>query len=125
MTEITLRVNGRNHKVAVDPNMPLLYVLRDDLGLRGPSRRSYSRSWSGRREIMTSLVRHLQAVVFRIGNRLSLMSPTLIIAALIADLPALAARCPQGQFYRIRLHECVRVSSPLPGHIYTPRMPAK
>ena len=36
MTEITLRVNGRNHMVAVDPNMPLLYALRDDLGLRGP-----------------------------------------------------------------------------------------
>jgi nicotinate dehydrogenase subunit A len=32
----TLRVNGRNHKVTVDPNMPLLYALRDDLGLRGP-----------------------------------------------------------------------------------------
>jgi nicotinate dehydrogenase subunit A len=37
MTEITLRVNGQNHRVAVDdPNMPLLYALRDDLGLRGP-----------------------------------------------------------------------------------------
>jgi nicotinate dehydrogenase subunit A len=36
MTEITLRVNGQNHKVAVDPNMPLLYALRDNLGLRGP-----------------------------------------------------------------------------------------
>ncbi len=37
MSEITLRVNGQNHKVAVDdPNMPLLYALRDDLGLRGP-----------------------------------------------------------------------------------------
>jgi nicotinate dehydrogenase subunit A len=37
VTEITLRVNGGNHKVAVDdPNMPLLYALRDDLGLRGP-----------------------------------------------------------------------------------------
>ncbi len=37
MTEITLRVNGKNHKVVVDdPNMPLLYALRDDLGLRGP-----------------------------------------------------------------------------------------
>ncbi len=37
MTEITLRVNGQNQKVAVDdPNMPLLYALRDDLGLRGP-----------------------------------------------------------------------------------------
>jgi len=37
MTEITLRVNGQEQKVAVDdPNMPLLYALRDDLGLRGP-----------------------------------------------------------------------------------------
>jgi nicotinate dehydrogenase subunit A len=37
MTEITLRANGQNRKVAVDdPNMPLLYALRDDLGLRGP-----------------------------------------------------------------------------------------
>ena len=37
MIEITLRVNGQNQKVAVDdPNMPLLYALRDDLGLRGP-----------------------------------------------------------------------------------------
>jgi nicotinate dehydrogenase subunit A len=37
MTEITLRVNGQNQKVAVDdPNMPLLYALRDDLKLRGP-----------------------------------------------------------------------------------------
>jgi GDSL-like Lipase/Acylhydrolase family len=29
------------------------------------------------------------------------MRPTLIIAALIAASPALAARCPQGQFYRV------------------------
>jgi nicotinate dehydrogenase subunit A len=37
MAEITLKVNGRSHKVVVDdPNMPLLYALRDDLGLRGP-----------------------------------------------------------------------------------------
>ena len=37
MTEITLRVNGQNQKIAVDdPNMPLLYALRDDLKLRGP-----------------------------------------------------------------------------------------
>jgi nicotinate dehydrogenase subunit A len=37
MTEITLRVNGQSQRVAVDdPNMPLLYALRDDLKLRGP-----------------------------------------------------------------------------------------
>jgi nicotinate dehydrogenase subunit A len=33
---ITLRVNGRTHTVDVDPQTPLLYVLSDDLGLRGP-----------------------------------------------------------------------------------------
>jgi hypothetical protein len=41
------------------------------------------------------------------------MRPTLIITALIAASPALAARCPQGQFYRVRLDECVSLSSPL------------
>jgi hypothetical protein len=41
------------------------------------------------------------------------MRPTLIIAALIAAPPVFAARCPQGQFYRVRLDECVSLSSPL------------
>ena len=41
------------------------------------------------------------------------MRPTLTLAALIAASPALAARCPQGQFYRVRLNECVSLSSPL------------
>ena len=41
------------------------------------------------------------------------MRPTLIFAALIAASPALAARCPQGQFYRVGLDECVSLSSPL------------
>ena len=37
MNELTLNVNGQDHKVAVDdPDTPLLYVLRDDLALRGP-----------------------------------------------------------------------------------------
>ena len=34
--ELTLDVNGRQHKVDVDPDMPLLYALRDDLGLNNP-----------------------------------------------------------------------------------------
>jgi len=33
---ITLHVNGRPHTVDVDPATPLLYVLRNDLGLQGP-----------------------------------------------------------------------------------------
>jgi nicotinate dehydrogenase subunit A len=36
MAAITLTVNGRAHAVDVDPSTPLLYVLSDDLGLRGP-----------------------------------------------------------------------------------------
>jgi nicotinate dehydrogenase subunit A len=33
---VTLLVNGRSHRLDVDPDTPLLYVLRDDLGLHGP-----------------------------------------------------------------------------------------
>jgi aerobic-type carbon monoxide dehydrogenase small subunit (CoxS/CutS family) len=36
MSAITLRVNGRSHTVDIDPATPLLYVLADDLALRGP-----------------------------------------------------------------------------------------
>ena len=32
---ITLKVNGRDREVAAQPNTPLLYVLRNDLGLKG------------------------------------------------------------------------------------------
>jgi nicotinate dehydrogenase subunit A len=33
---MTLKVNGRTHSLELDPATPLLYVLSDDLGLRGP-----------------------------------------------------------------------------------------
>ncbi len=36
MRPITLEVNGATHTVEVEPATPLLYVLRNDLGLRGP-----------------------------------------------------------------------------------------
>ncbi len=36
MSAITLTVNGRSHNLDVDPSTPLLYVLSDDLELRGP-----------------------------------------------------------------------------------------
>ena len=36
MSILTLKVNGRSHQVDVDPSTPLLYVLSDDLDLRGP-----------------------------------------------------------------------------------------
>ena len=35
MTTISLRVNDRVHEVDVAPETPLLYVLRNDLGLKG------------------------------------------------------------------------------------------
>ena len=33
---ITLKVNGRTHTLDIDASAPLLYVLRNDLGLQGP-----------------------------------------------------------------------------------------
>src|SRR5437667_5835940 len=36
MSKISLRVNGRVETVDVDPTTPLLYVLGDELWLRGP-----------------------------------------------------------------------------------------
>ena len=34
--KFTLNVNGKTHTVDADPDMPLLYALRDDIGLNNP-----------------------------------------------------------------------------------------
>jgi nicotinate dehydrogenase subunit A len=36
MSSVALKVNGRSHTLDVDPATPLLFVLSDDLALRGP-----------------------------------------------------------------------------------------
>jgi aerobic-type carbon monoxide dehydrogenase small subunit (CoxS/CutS family) len=36
MSQITLKVNGKSHTLDLDPSTPLLYILRNDLGLQGP-----------------------------------------------------------------------------------------
>jgi len=36
MSNVTLRVNGSIHTVDIEPSTPLLYILRNDLGLKGP-----------------------------------------------------------------------------------------
>ena len=36
MSVLTLKVNGQSHSLDLDPATPLLYVLADDLELRGP-----------------------------------------------------------------------------------------
>ncbi|MBI1876134.1 MAG: (2Fe-2S)-binding protein [Acidobacteria bacterium] len=36
MSTVTLKVNGGTHTLDIDPGTPLLYVLRNDLDLRGP-----------------------------------------------------------------------------------------
>src|SRR5579871_948055 len=36
MPQITLDVNGSAHTIEADPDMPLLYALRNDLGLNNP-----------------------------------------------------------------------------------------
>ncbi len=35
-TRIELNVDGKAHTIEADPDMPLLYALRDDLGLKNP-----------------------------------------------------------------------------------------
>lgn len=37
MPQYAIRVNGRDHTVDADADMPLLYALRDDLGLNHPN----------------------------------------------------------------------------------------
>jgi len=32
---LSLRINGEEHEIAADPETPLIYVLRDELGLKG------------------------------------------------------------------------------------------
>jgi isoquinoline 1-oxidoreductase subunit alpha len=36
MSMITLKVNGSTHTLDIEPGTPLLYILRNDLGLQGP-----------------------------------------------------------------------------------------
>jgi aerobic-type carbon monoxide dehydrogenase small subunit (CoxS/CutS family) len=36
MSTLTLTVNGEKHALDLDPSTPLLYILRNDIGLRGP-----------------------------------------------------------------------------------------
>jgi aerobic-type carbon monoxide dehydrogenase small subunit (CoxS/CutS family) len=36
MSEVTLTVNGESRTVDIEPSTPLLYILRNDLGLEGP-----------------------------------------------------------------------------------------
>jgi len=36
MSKVSIRVNGSTHVLDVEPATPLLYILRNDLGLQGP-----------------------------------------------------------------------------------------
>src|SRR5450631_834738 len=36
MSNVALKVNGKMHSLDIDPSTPLLYILRNDLGLQGP-----------------------------------------------------------------------------------------
>ena len=36
MSKIEIKVNGRMHALDAEPDTPLLYILRNDLGLQGP-----------------------------------------------------------------------------------------
>ena len=76
MSSITLKVNGATHTVDIDPSTPLLYILRNDLGMQAghvPAPRhlreevlNACRMLRGRREI-AQLVGVLEQVVELIG----------------------------------------------------------
>ena len=36
MSTVALKVNGKTHTLEIDPSTPLLYILRNDIGLQGP-----------------------------------------------------------------------------------------
>jgi nicotinate dehydrogenase subunit A len=36
MAQLSLKVNGKTHRVDAEPDCPLLYVLRDEIGLNNP-----------------------------------------------------------------------------------------
>ena len=36
MGKMTVKVNGKTHNLDIDPSTPLLYILRNDIGLQGP-----------------------------------------------------------------------------------------
>src|SRR6202012_3405842 len=36
MSKVTLKVNGSTHTLDIEPATPLLYILRNDIGLQGP-----------------------------------------------------------------------------------------
>jgi len=36
MAKFTLDVNGKSHTIDADPDMPLLYALKNDVGLNNP-----------------------------------------------------------------------------------------
>src|SRR6476620_12025945 len=36
MSKMTLKVNGSTHTLDIEPATPLLYILRNDIGLQGP-----------------------------------------------------------------------------------------
>ena len=70
MARISLRVNGQQRVVDVDPNTPLLYVLRDNLELNGP-RFGCGLSQCGACTVLTDdkSVRSCGMPVSAVGNR--------------------------------------------------------
>jgi aerobic-type carbon monoxide dehydrogenase small subunit (CoxS/CutS family) len=46
MTTVTLSVNGEQHRLDVDPDMPFLYALPDDPWLNNPSIALFERDQS-------------------------------------------------------------------------------
>jgi nicotinate dehydrogenase subunit A len=106
MSDLTLRVNGADHKVVVDdPDMPLLYVLRDDLKLRGPKfgcglgqcgACTVLVNGEARRSCVTRAVDVQRQEITTLEGLGSPERPSRVQAAFIAELAAQCGYCTNG-----------------------------
>ena len=105
MAKITLRVNGTSRTLDADPQMPLLYALRNDLELKGP-RFGCGKGQCGACSVLIdgAVVRSCITPMSSVGNRPvttleglgSTAKPSVVQAAFIEEQAAQCGYCING-----------------------------
>jgi nicotinate dehydrogenase subunit A len=105
MAKITLRVNGTSRTLDADPQMPLLYALRNDLDLKGP-RFGCGKGQCGACSVLIdgAVVRSCVTPMSTVGNRAvttleglgSSAKPSVVQAAFIEEQAAQCGYCING-----------------------------
>jgi nicotinate dehydrogenase subunit A len=105
MAKITLRVNGTSRTLDADPQMPLLYALRNDLELKGP-RFGCGKGQCGACSVLIdgAVVRSCVTPMSTVGNRPvttleglgSSAKPSVVQAAFIEEQAAQCGYCING-----------------------------